>query len=351
MFSALTEHPELSGADLYRMGLTNSDRSARRYRGYFESGVAVPYSGDEEVPSYQLTTLYEQEEEQEYDLWKIIEESHKKVRIAQRKDPILTHDVLTFPDAPVAVMFVSCMHFGGRYTAHKEVADLIKRALEIPNLYIAFLGDDVENFLPQFKDKSSVEDQLYDTNVQIDIVKILLQMVLDCNKLLFGVAGQHGGWWMDSATGKNPIKEFYVKNKRPFFDGQAYIKFQVGEQTYNVAAAHKFKGSSELNPLHPQAKALRSSFPMADIVVMGDKHHFDVMETAVYGWEEEAGNRQTDRALLLQVGTGKTGPDPYTIRGWSKGRLGWPIVMLRNDEHFVKWSWDLNDIEYWLSED
>lgn len=136
----------------------------------------------------------------------------------------------------------------------------------------------------------------------------------------------------------------------PYYDGQVYLNFVVGDQTYRVAAAHEFKGHSQWNPSHPQAKALRFEYPNADVVVMGDKHFPSIQQFPAYLREYRAGNRPSPMVTLLQAGTAKTGPDPYTIRNWAAGYLGWPILVFDADQHRVRHTWYLEDAQAWLEQ-
>lgn len=43
----------------------------------------------------------------------------------------------------------------------------------------------------------------------------------------------------------------------------------------------------------------------------------------------------------VQVGTAKTGPDPYTIKSWSPGTWEWPILIFRPDSHQIVSTTDL----------
>lgn len=345
-YDYLLDHPDTTGRQLYEMDLATSDRTARRWKGYYLAGKA---ERDTDYWKTVEVSIQTQEQLPELDLDRIFQLTRELVALENTIDPVYTLDTLNFnTDRPVAVMFPSCVHFGGRYTAYEDFEKIFNRVLDMPRVYWASLGDDVEGFLAQFPNAESGYEQIFDPRTQIKILEKLLGKLDERNKLLFGLGSQHGGKWFSKNWGTNPIKALYLALNKPFYDGKAYIKFEVGSQVYNVAVAHFFKGDSQWNPLQPHSKAFHFDFPNADLLVMGDKHQYAVTEAPAFEWEYEAGNRASNRVLMLQSGTAKTGPDKYTISGWSRGQLGWPTVVFYPDTHKMKWSWDLDDVERWL---
>jgi len=346
VYDSLKENPDLSGRELHQRGLATSSRTGRRWKSYFRQGIAIP---DENYFQPRVTSqqMEELEDDEDFDLEQFLEMAPQLVREAQRRDPVITHDVFDFASKkPVAVMFPSCAHLGGRYTAYEEFRTAFQQMLAIDRLYVGSMGDDIEGFEASFRDADAVYGQIVDIKIQYKILESVLEELASRNKLLFGVASQHGGDWTQRSTGSNPIKSLYLKHGVPFFDGMAYVTFKIGEQNYKVALSHAFKGTSAWNPLHPQMKAWKFEFPRADLVVMGDRHQYGWSEVPGYGWEEDA----PETVLLLQCGTMKILNDKFTIKRFSQGRLGWPVVVFSPDDHVVKWSTDLDDIKYWLGD-
>lgn len=339
----ILDHPELSGMEIYRAGYASSPRTARRWK----KRLFNEYEVEQRVSSQKMDEW--EEDDSEFDLDAFLEWAPHQVQQSYKLDPIITHDIMDFKtNDPVAVIFPSCMHLGGRFTAYEEFRNIFYRILDMPRIYWGSLGDDIEGFIEQFRDVKAISDQLLPVNRQYEILKAVLKRLDDKNKLLFGVGSQHGGDWTLRRTGNNPVKDIYLSFGRPFFDGRGYVKFNVGKQVYNVAFAHQFKGHSIYNPNHAQTRALLFDYPNADVVLMGDKHKPSVQQFAIFGDEVEAGNRPSPMVTLVMSGTAKTGPDPYTIRGWSKGVLGWPILIFMPDKHEIKFTWDLEDVEMWL---
>ncbi len=258
-------------------------------------------------------------------------------------DPVLTHQTIRLDaDGPIGVIFVSCAHLGGRYTFYEEFRAIFEQVLATDRLYWLSLGDDVEGFLPGFPDASAVLDQaLVNPKAQRQLLAHVLDRLAGKNKLLAGCASQHGGDWTRKKTGDDAIKDLYLARGVPYFDGKALLTLQVGREAYRIALAHQFPGHSIYNKNHAQRRAGLFDFPNADVAVSGDKHTYSVQEFADAAWEFDAGIRPSYIRWNVQVGTAKAGPDKYSIRGWSRGVLEWPILMFWPGRHFIACARDL----------
>lgn len=334
------ENPQVSGMQLYQRGLAPSSRTARRWKSsVLDNTSIIRYKNYEQI----------EEPEDIFSFEELLNRADQHAKYFNSLDPMLTHEEITFnTDRPIGILFPSCAHLGGRYTYYKQVRELFDRVLEIPNLFWGPLGDDIEGFRPDFIDKRSSMEQIYSLPEQWQLLSGMLDRLAAKNKLLWGVASQHGGDWDRRKTGDNPVKRIYLNHDVPFFDGQAYLKLKVGKQTYNVAMAHEFPGSSIYNKLHPHTRALLFNFPNADVVIQGDKHSYAMLQDTHYIWEVDAGNRESPDVWKIQVGTAKTGPDPYTIKSWSRGRFEWPILVFDSESHTIYGTRNINHAEHWL---
>jgi len=263
-------------------------------------------------------------------------------------DPIVTSVELHFPPEPMAIMFTSCAHLGGRYTFHEGVRERFDAMMKTDRLYLASLGDEIEGFLAGFRDASAVTNQVLPLKVQQKILSLYLKRWSDAGKCLFGCSSQHGGQWYEREVGLNPIKNEFQNVETPYFDGRGIVKMWVGEERYVLTVAHNFKGSSIYNKNHPQRRATLFDYPSADVAAMGDKHCYSVQHMADRVDEYLEGLRATPYVWHVQVGTGKTGSDPYTIRGWQHGFLEWPVLVFYPDRHLIKQCYELSDLEWML---
>ena len=348
VFNWWKQHPNSTGAELARAtGLP--ERSGSRYRRYLAEGTAYSVKSVPRVQSKHLEEVAAIEET--FDVEEFFERAPKLIAMQQARDPIVTHDIFTIDtERPIGIMFASCSHLGGRYTAYPEFRELYHRALNIKNLYWGALGDDLEGFLAYFSDIRSIEDQLLNPTNQLLCLEALLTPIAESNRLLFGCGGQHFSKWERKHTGNDSVKELYVKLGVPYFEGVGYCRINLGEQTYFIALAHELPGKSELNPNYSHAKASKYRFPGADIVVAGDKHSPAFQWLSSFPDEFEIGNRASPEVLYIQSGTMKTGPDPYTIHSFPKGQMGWPIVVLHPDRRRIEITPFLDRAEEMLGE-
>ena len=257
-------------------------------------------------------------------------------------DPILTHETITLDtDDTIAVIFVSCTHLGSRYVEHESFALMLDAILEVPGLYWVDLGDQVEGMEGFFDVASASEQSLADPQLQRKLLAHVLDKLVSANKLLCGFAGQHGAQWARRKTGEDPIKQLYLERKIPYFDGQAYLTLQVGDQTYKLFAAHQLPGHSIYNKHHAHRRASLFRAPNADVIIQGDRHQGGVQWITTDSWEPDMPERQ----WFVQAGTAKTGADPYTIRTWKVGAWEFPILLFRPDRHDITQALDLSQAQ------
>lgn len=345
----LESHPDASGAEVSR-ATGRKGRTVRRYVRYYKRGDYYEQTSVRPIRS-KFREEYEAQTEEEFDPYDFFERAPALIAQRQRRDPIITHDEFSIDtDKPIGILFVSCMHLGGQYTFYPEFRSIYDKALQIPNLYWGSLGDDIDGFAAYFSDTQAVEDQLINVPQQLALLEAVLSPLAETNRLLFGCGSQHPAKWERHRTGKDSVKQIYMNFGVPYFDGAGYVKLQVGDITYFVALAHEFPGSSMWNPNYAHARASRLRFPMADVVVAGDKHSMSYQHYQAYIDEWKMGNRQSPDVHLLQAGTAKNGPDPYTIKNFPTGGMGWPIVIFSPHEHCIRVVDRLDDAIKFLGE-
>ena len=284
---------------------------------------------------------------QEPDYEALIQLARANQDAVNKIDPILTHETikLTAAKSPIGIIFTSCAHLGSRYVQHPEFAELLGKVLDTPRLYWCSLGDDTEGFTGFFDVASAHEQALADPKLQRKLLAHVLDKLAEHKKLLMGFASQHGSEWMRRKSGQDPIKNLYRERGVPYFEGQAYIKLVVGAQQYKLFGAHQLPGHSMYNRNHAHKRAALFKAPNADVIFQGDKHSYAVQEVSLDSWEymhETPESPAPRKQWYVQVGTAKTGPDPYTIKSWSPGTWEWPILIFRPDSHQIVSTTDLN---------
>lgn len=322
----------------------------RRAKGVTKLSHETERDTSAERVNVEWTNLQPAPDSERFDLDAWLEQADRRGAAMDKRDPVrLVGTMRIDTDGPIAIRFFSCFHLGGRYTDHARGIKLLREVLAVPNVYIVSLGDDIDGFHARFVDVEAVHNNQEPLGDQENAWQAVLDELTADGRLLWGHAGQHSGDWFIRHYGYNPIKRAYMEHDCQYFDGQAYVRLEVGEQIYHIAAAHQFPGNSIYNPLHPHTRALRWHFPMADVVVMGDKHHYAMSELEPYPFENMIGNRRGSLVHLIQVGTAKTGPDKYTTKRFPPGSLVWPVVVFDSNKHKVHKGATMEDALKWLA--
>ena len=244
---------------------------------------------------------------------------------------------------PIAFSPVSCWHLGGLYTNYEEFRAKYRELLQIDRLYWGLHGDEWESFPPGWA--STVFLNLVPPHVQRQLVGRIIQQAHDAGKLLYSNWSNHPAF-MEKATGEDSAALIFM-GKVPYFRGKGIVKLYVDKELYVMSVAHVFPGHSMHNPNHSQGRQL-NQVPQADFVIQGDKHNFAYQEKAHRIEAMDAGLQENFIAHLVQTGTAKDGPDPYTMRRWSRGAFIWPVFCLSAKQHAIHKVCDRRALEWYL---
>jgi hypothetical protein len=264
------------------------------------------------------------------DLWGDTLEREKKI------DPIntkLTVNLSHLTD-PINICFAGDLHMGGGFTNHKLIRDTIEFILETPNTYLALVGDVIEGFLPSFRSAEAREQMPASVKSQIAAYRSLVNELLSENCLLWATWGDHDGMWMEKAIGINVVKNT-IHDRVPYFTGRGLVKVLLGGQTYHIIANHRENNRSQWNRVHPSRRQFDRFFP-ADIMVTAHTHQPSFQMDYQLVDAREAGLGIGGKVWYVVTGTAKTGPDPYTIRGWNPGVFGVPTATLFPDKRDIE---------------
>ncbi len=316
---------------------------------YLEAMREVDLSG-EEILSKIISPRFPGLTPAEFNWEEWYEAAEMMASLTNRLDPTITNAVVHIPtDKPIAFMNTGDWHIGSRFVAYKTFRALLDLLLATERVYWANYGDETDNF-PMDWLPPAVQ-QIITPKAQRLLVAAMVERMIDKGKLLWSFWSNHHAF-TERKIGEDLMAPMFM-GKVPFFHGKGVIRFKIGldEETaeeYIIYASHEFTGSSVYNINHPQMKALLWEVPQADFVIMGDKHKYGYTEVSHHDNSYYAGLHKNHIAHLLQVGTAKTGPDHYSIRGWSSGMLEWPIFVLYPDKHVIKRAYDFDDLEYFL---
>lgn len=271
-------------------------------------------------------------------------------KLTNEMDPTITSTRIHIPtDKPIALMNVGDWHLGSRFVAYKTFRALLDVTLATERVYWANYGDESDNFPMDWLPPAI--QQVITPRSQRLLVNAITQQLIDKGKMLWSFWSNHHGF-TERRIGEDLLAPVFQDNI-PFFHGKGVVKLKIGAneataEEYVIYGSHEFKGSSMYNINHPQMRALLWEVPSADFVIMGDKHKYGYTEVSHHDNAFYAGLHKNHIAHLLQIGTAKTGPDHYTIRGWSAGMFEWPCFILYPDRHVIKRAYDFADLEHFL---
>jgi predicted phosphodiesterase len=256
------------------------------------------------------------------------DQNEKHKQIDPRQDA-LTVDFSHVGDG-IAVVFVSDLHIGGGFTDHKAMRKMLEFLIETPRLYLAFVGDTIEGFLPGMKPAETVEQQPLGIRAQLAALESLVTELTEHSKLLYFTWGDHDAKWFEQAIGVNVVK-LLLHSKVPYFNHRGLVKLKVGPNEYFILTNHGERGHSQWSDTHKLRRAYDKFFP-ADVIVAGHTHHPEYRTFYHYQQLQELGMPVGGKCHLLQLGTYKTGPDQYTCRYWEHGLVGVPAVVFSAGE-------------------
>ena len=221
----------------------------------------------------------------------------------------------------VAVMVLSDMHIGAMGTDYSLFVELTDIILNTPNLYVAIIGDEVE-WAVRLRSVAEVCAQVLDPGMQLEFIESWLDEIV--HKVLFATWSNHSTDRSEQMLGTCPVKSILAR-KVPFFSGIGHAELRVGEQTYFLAASHKFKGVTQADCTAGCKRYLRMEWPQGEIAVQGDCHRAGV---SIYN--EGSRNLVALSSGTLNVNSG------YASRNFSLfTSTAFPVLVLHNQEHLV----------------
>lgn len=310
----------------------------------YDEGITDEYALEQLVqPRFPDAKLPEFKWEEFYEVADRLSELENKAA------PTINSAVVHLPtDKPIALMHTADWHLCSRWMAYKTFRALLDLTLSVDRIYWATYGDEIDNFPMKWLPPAA--QQVLTPKIQRRILRAIVERMTEKGKILWSFWGNHS--FEERDIGENLTEPIWM-GKIPYFHGKGVIRLRIGKdfdtaEEYVIFGAHGFKGNSIYNPNHPQMRALLWEVPQADFVVMGDRHKYAYQEVPHHENAYLAGLNQNRIAHLVQIGTAKSGPDHYTIRGWSQGHFEWPIFVLYPGEHKIKRVYEFGDLEHFL---
>ena len=169
---------------------------------------------------------------------------------------------------PACLLPFSDQHIGNRGTLYGEFRRKTEEILATPNLYIALVGDLLE-FAIKLRSVAEVCAQIFGPDKQVQFAADWFKEISP--KVAFCTWDNHEAERSEKQAGLSFLKNIFAK-KVVFFDGIGHADIHVGPQVYAVAASHKFRGYSYMNPCHAGQRYMRFQGVDREIAMMGDIH-------------------------------------------------------------------------------
>ncbi|MEA1998223.1 MAG: metallophosphoesterase [Euryarchaeota archaeon] len=223
---------------------------------------------------------------------------------------------------PIAITFVSDVHFGNQHTDYEAFERDIATIVESPDVYLFKGGDWPDKFMPTFKDGTAVLGQLTPPQTQVLIIEKMMDYLGD--KILVAIGGNHDK--MDEKlTGISSEYMIHKGKPFPYLHEGGLIKLLVGKTSYNFLWKHHYRFNSSVNQFNSHHRMLEQLYPDTDIVVTEHEHNpgIEVVEKYEYDARRQVVN--------IRTGTYKI-DDPYSMARWKAGRPGPQTVVLFPDQ-------------------
>jgi hypothetical protein len=169
---------------------------------------------------------------------------------------------------PILLLPFSDQHIGGRGVDYKIFRRMTEEIIETPGLYVALIGDMTE-FAIRLRSVAEVCAQVFGPDKQIQFMEKWFEEIK--HKVAFCTWENHETERSEKMAGFSFIKHL-VGKESVYFDGIGHADVKVGSQTYNIAASHKFRGYSYMNPCHAGQRYMRFQGIDREIAMMGDIH-------------------------------------------------------------------------------
>jgi predicted phosphodiesterase len=210
--------------------------------------------------------------------------------------------IVRVPD-DIVVNFISDVHAFHPTTNHERLRSELETIKKNKKSYVIFGGDLVEGI---YWGGAGSGEMVGSLDEQKGFLKEMFKMMR--GKTIGAVSGEHDSKWA-AKTGADPYVDFTDLTKAPYKRGLLEIKIISGKEEYLGLVAHKLRGSSLYNNLHPSMRANRE-MPGYDFIFAGHTHRKGIALQP----QRYAGGART-------VAHGISGPykeeDEYTQRsGW-----------------------------------
>lgn len=174
----------------------------------------------------------------------------------------------------IGLVFVADFHLGHEGVDYYRLEHDIKVIADTPNMYMAFLGDSMDNFIETQKYPEAIinaitspKDQAYMLNYVLSILK------KPSNKILFVTKDNHVSDRLKKTSGIDWTNKMWDDLNVFYGSEEIVADIFVGKVFYRVVSRHKYRNNSRIH-LTAACKALlkNGKYGDADIVALGHIH-------------------------------------------------------------------------------
>jgi len=151
------------------------------------------------------------------------------------------------PWAIVALM--GDLHFGNPKTDYQRIEDEVLAIKDNKRVSVVLGGDLVDGF---FWGGNSQSEQSANLEEQYRFLNAIFQEL--GGRIVVAVSGEHDSKWA-AKTGIDPYVLMAEQCNAPYIRGIAEVSLNTGTQKYDLVTAHKLRGNSMYNNVHPQMRA------------------------------------------------------------------------------------------------
>lgn len=236
-------------------------------------------------------------------------------------------DIAIDTDEPVVVCFTSDWHVGGKGTEHLQIKADNEFIAAHPNFFAYVGGDWSNNFVIPVLQHAGMSDIFSSGDQQYEIVRYLLQILLDSDKVLAIGDGNHIDWTKRMAA-IDPRSHLLRDIPHLYTVNGSLMTLKVGEQEYRIFRRHKPRFSSHFNPGHSVIKEYQTGPYDFDAGVL--EHHHEPFYGTFNGKYREDGS--TTR-IAIRPGTYKT-IDDHADKGGFYGASSDMVCVIFHPERF-----------------
>lgn len=185
---------------------------------------------------------------------------------------------LDYPDKPMTFLFLTDPHYLSIRSDHELLNKYMTVVKETPNLFLVTGGDDCDNFnVTLGKIADGVYEDPIEPGIQGKAWATKLKELDHKDKIGFMVFGNHTDWTYKA--GMDWYDTFLGGMNAPILTtgGLVRVQFDMGAR-YDIAATHRYWGTSKLNPTNTCKRYLEHEYPTADIVLMGHTHQSEALQ-------------------------------------------------------------------------